>query len=33
MTEAPAAAAVANSDGVILTVTDLEKHFPVRKGT
>ena len=32
MTEAPAAAAVANSDGVILTVTDLEKHFPVRKG-
>ena len=32
MTKEPAAAAVANSDGVILTVTDLEKHFPVRKG-
>jgi oligopeptide transport system ATP-binding protein len=32
MTEAPAAATVASSDGVILTVTDLQKHFPVRKG-
>ena len=32
MTEAPAPATVVSSDGVILTVTDLEKHFPVRKG-
>ena len=32
MTEAPVAPTVASSDGVILTVTDLQKHFPVRKG-
>jgi len=32
MTEAPAASTVPSSDGVILTVTDLQKHFPVRKG-
>jgi oligopeptide transport system ATP-binding protein len=32
MSEAPAAMTVPNQDGVILTVTDLQKHFPVRKG-
>ncbi len=32
MTEAPAATTLPNQDGVLLTVTDLQKHFPVRKG-
>ncbi len=32
MSEAPAAATVPSDDGSLLTVTDLQKHFPVRKG-
>jgi len=32
MSDAPAAATLPNQDGVLLTVTDLQKHFPVRKG-
>jgi oligopeptide/dipeptide ABC transporter ATP-binding protein len=32
VSEAPAAVSLPNRDGVLLTVTDLAKHFPVRKG-
>jgi oligopeptide transport system ATP-binding protein len=32
VSEAPAAATIPNQDGALLTVTDLQKHFPVRKG-
>ena len=32
MSEAPAAPTVPSDDGKLLTVTDLQKHFPVRKG-
>ena len=32
MTEAPGATTLPNQDGALLTVTDLQKHFPVRKG-
>jgi oligopeptide transport system ATP-binding protein len=32
VSEAPAAATVPSDDGMLLTVTDLQKHFPVRKG-
>ncbi|MGH3041480.1 MAG: ABC transporter ATP-binding protein [Gaiellaceae bacterium] len=32
MSEAPTAATVPTDDGKLLTVTDLHKHFPVRKG-
>jgi oligopeptide transport system ATP-binding protein len=32
VSEAPAPAAVPEQDGALLTVTDLQKHFPVRRG-
>jgi oligopeptide transport system ATP-binding protein len=32
VSEAPAPAAVPEADGALLTVTDLQKHFPVRRG-
>jgi oligopeptide transport system ATP-binding protein len=32
VSEAPTPATVPSDDGALLTVTDLEKHFPVRKG-
>jgi oligopeptide transport system ATP-binding protein len=32
MSEAPTPATVPSDDGALLTVTDLQKHFPVRKG-
>jgi oligopeptide transport system ATP-binding protein len=32
VSEAPVPAAVPEADGALLTVTDLEKHFPVRRG-
>jgi oligopeptide transport system ATP-binding protein len=32
VSEAPAAVTVPSDDGMLLTVTDLQKHFPVRKG-
>jgi len=32
VTEAPSAATIPGQDGALLTVTDLQKHFPVRRG-
>jgi len=32
VSEAPSAATLPGQDGALLTVTDLQKHFPVRRG-